>query len=190
MEAKHFERDYRERFTTGGILVRDFGDQGAAGQESSTRHLKIRTFASNTAVYPGSRLTLTVELELRPGMHVYAPGVSGEYIPVSWKMAESKAWINFDPEWPRSRNKRLKAIRQTVPVFENKFRVMRDLKMAQARDLYPAAAENKLSIKGDFRYQACDARVCYPPETVPLEWILEARPQDRERAPADLRKVK
>jgi hypothetical protein len=43
-------------------------------------------------------------------------------------------------------------------------------------------------LKGAFRYQACDDRVCYPPETVPVEWRFQFQGMERERAPAELQR--
>ena len=38
------------------------------------------------------------------------------------------------------------------------------------------------------RYQACDDRVCYPPESVALEWRFPYEGLVRERAPAELQR--
>ncbi len=45
------------------------------------------------------------------------------------------------------------------------------------------AGNGELKITGKLRYQACDDKICYLPETVPLEWTLKVEPLDRERAP-------
>ena len=49
-------------------------------------------------------------------------------------------------------------------------------------------AEGKLTIEGALKYQACDDRICYPPETVPVRWTLQVEGHDRERAPAELQR--
>jgi hypothetical protein len=50
--------------------------------------------------------------------------------------------------------------------------------------LQPIIASNgELKITGKLRYQACDDKICYLPETLPLEWTLKAEPLDRERVP-------
>jgi len=51
-----------------------------------------------------------------------------------------------------------------------------------------AGASGELVLKGSIRYQACDDRVCYPPETVPLEWHFPFEGLVRERAPAELQR--
>jgi hypothetical protein len=39
-----------------------------------------------------------------------------------------------------------------------------------------------LTITGSFDYQACDDKVCFPPQSVPLSWAVGVKPLDRERA--------
>jgi hypothetical protein len=39
-----------------------------------------------------------------------------------------------------------------------------------------------LTIAGTFAYQACDDKVCFLPQTVPLSWTIGVKPLDRERA--------
>jgi hypothetical protein len=46
----------------------------------------------------------------------------------------------------------------------------------------------ELTIEGNFRYQACDDRICYVPKTVPLRWTIRVEPLDTERAPAELQR--
>jgi AhpC/TSA family/Disulphide bond corrector protein DsbC len=190
VRGKYFEEDFRERYTAGNILWKQFGGPaGAPGATAETPHLRISTIASDAEARAGTRLSLALEIELKPGMHVYAPGVDGGYIPVSWTMAESKAWKAQDVVWPASRTLRLEAIRETVPVFEGRFRVMRDLTIAQQKDFTPLLGpDRKLTVEGTFRYQACDARECFPPQKIPLRWTFHLNPLDSQRAPAELQR--
>ncbi|HEV3061781.1 MAG TPA: hypothetical protein VGY48_26250 [Vicinamibacterales bacterium] len=42
-----------------------------------------------------------------------------------------------------------------------------------------------LTIIGQFDYQACDDRVCFTPQSVPLSWTIGVKPLDRERVKRD-----
>ncbi len=188
VKRKYFEEDHRERYSAANILVREFKAGGAAGQEIQAKHLKLRTSASNASIYPGSRVLLSLDVTLPAKMHVYAPGVEG-YRPVEWTMAESKSWIVTGAEFPPSRKLHLKAIGETVPVYERTVRISRDLVPGQAAELKPVVtADGNLTIEGVFRYQACDDKVCYAPESVPLKWVFPVGQLDSERAPPELRK--
>jgi hypothetical protein len=43
-------------------------------------------------------------------------------------------------------------------------------------------------VTGEFRYQACDDKQCYPPVAIPLEWSFAAQPHDGTRVPVELRR--
>jgi len=190
VRAKYFEDDFRERYTAANILWRQFGvGEGPVQVTADTPHLRISTVASDTEARAGTRLALALEIELKPGMHVYAPGVEGGYIPIDWSMAESKGWKAHEVVWPASRKLRLEAIHETVPVFEGKFRLTRDVTIGQQKDVTPLLSpDKKLTVEGTFRYQACDARECFPPQKIPLRWSFTVHPLDAQRAPAELQK--
>jgi hypothetical protein len=46
----------------------------------------------------------------------------------------------------------------------------------------------ELVVKGTFRYQSCTDTICYPPETVAVEWKFISESHDRERVPTELRR--
>jgi len=189
VRAKFFEDDFRERFTAANILWRQFGDRSGPVQASAeTPHLRLSVISSDAEARPGTRLALALEIDLKPGMHVYAPGVEGGYIPVEWSMAESKAWRAHDVTWPPSRKLRLEAIHETVPVYEGKFRLTRDLTIGQQKDLTPMGADRRIAVEGTFRYQACDAKECFPPQKIPVRWTFHVNPLDSQRAPAELQR--
>ena len=80
--SKYFEDDFKERISTADILAGSLGAPADKARESAkTKHLEITTAASNGLARPGLRIRLSVEIVLKPGMHVYAPGVKG-YIPI------------------------------------------------------------------------------------------------------------
>ncbi len=179
---KFFEADDIERYSASSILVRDFGAAGGGKTEIKTRHLKLITAASDATVWPGSRVTLMLDLELKPAMHVYAPGVVGGYIPADWKMEESQSWLALPAAYPASQMLNLPVIHETVPVYKDRAHLTRDLIVAQG------AFPGELVVEGAFRYQACDDRKCYAPQTVPVSWTFQVQPLDRVRAPANLRR--
>jgi peroxiredoxin len=182
VKRKYAEDDYRERISSASILVREFKDGAVAGQEIQAKHLTLRTSASNSSIYVGGRVMLILELVLPPKMHVYAPGVQG-YKPIEWSMAESKNWSAAKPDFPPSRMLRLPAIGETVPVYEGTLRITRELSVGR-----PNAADGPAIVEGLFRYQACDDKVCYVPEQVPLKWVFPVAAIDSVRVPPELRK--
>ena len=60
---------------------------------------------------------------------------------------------------------------EKVPVFQKPFRLMQEVTVLGAR-LQPGAT---VSVKGTVDFQACDDKVCYPPESAPVTWSLVVR---------------
>ena len=188
--AKYFEDDYTQRYTSGDILVSHFGESAGAVQSAAEgKHLRISASASNARVRSGQRISLVLDVQLGPRLHAYAPGVKSDYIPIEWSMKESPAIMVRAATYPAAKLLRLEAIGETAPVYEGAFRLARDVTIARDAAVRPLLnAEGKLIIEGALKYQACDEKICYPPEAVPVRWTLQVEGHDRERAPAELQR--
>ena len=185
--SKYFEDDFKERVSTADILARQFGGpvdvvRGAV----EAKHLQITTAASNDIARPGLRIALSLDIEMKPRMHVYAPGVQG-YIPIDWRLDEGgPAAKRHSFEYPHSEMLRLEAIGETVPVYRGHIRIRREITFGQEAVLKPLVSPTgEVIVKGSFRYQACDDRKCYVPEDVPLVWRFKYEGLDLQRAPSE-----
>ncbi len=185
--SKYFEDDFKERVSTADILARQFGApvdvvRGAV----EAKHLQITTAASNDIARPGLRIALSLDIEMKPRMHVYAPGVQG-YIPIDWRLDEGgPAAKRHSFEYPHSEMLRLEAIGETVPVYRGHIRIRREITFGQEAVLKPLVSPTgEVIVKGSFRYQACDDRKCYVPEDVPLVWRFKYEGLDLQRAPSE-----
>ena len=127
----------------------------------------IALSAETPAVKPGGEVTLAIEIDLKPGMHVYAPGVEN-YLPLAWTLKPSLGWTAREAVYPQPKLLHLEAIGETVPVFEGHLRLTRKLIVGPAQ-------RGELTIEGALRAQACDDRMCYLPETLPLVWKLRVQ---------------
>lgn len=188
--AKYFEEDHRDRYTAASVLAKTFGSEWVDGWTIiETPHIKLRYAATDPVVAAGSRVELVLDLELMPQMHVYAPGVQLSYKPVAWSIEPSAAWQVHPPSFPKARTLHLDVIDETVPVYEGRFRLTRDLTIGQQGEVRPVlSGGGELVIKGTFQYQACDDHQCFPPTSVPLEWKFRFQAHDASRAPAQLQR--
>jgi hypothetical protein len=186
--ARYFEDDYRERFTVAAILRQHFGEtSGTVAFRGETEHLKVTATLSADSATVGHRIGVELSIEMKPGMHVYAPGAPEDYIPVKWDVAESQAWKAHPAEFPQP--ERLRLAGEVVPVFHNQFRIRRDVTVGpDARNVTAAAPSGDLIIPGTLRYQACDETKCFPPQTISMQWKLRVSSMDRERAPVESRR--
>jgi hypothetical protein len=188
--SKYFVDDFRERDTAGEILVKQFGIRTEeAHSTADTKFFQATVSASNQLVHQGQHISLVLDLELKPGMHVYAPGVSDGYIPIDWKMADSPGFKAGAVNYPKPRTIRLEVIKETVPAYIGSLRLVRDIVIGTDQLVKPLLnAANELTVEGSLRYQVCDDRECYPPATLPLKWVLQFEPLDRQRVPAELQR--
>jgi hypothetical protein len=188
VQSKYFEERYQDRFTSASILVREFDDPGEVQGEAETPHLRVSWSASNREVLGGNRVSLILHVSMKPKMHVYAPDVTG-YLPVDWEMTSSAGWRDLPPEFPESKLLHLPAIDEIVPVYEGRFRVVRDVEIGANKQLRPLVnADGTIAVEGVFHYQACDDKVCYLPQQIPLKWTFGVNAYDRQRAPESLRR--
>jgi hypothetical protein len=188
--AKYFEDDYKDRVATADILARQFGASvDAARGVTETSQLKITVTASNATARPGLRIVLNLEVDLKPGMHVYAPGVK-DYIPIDWRLDEGGPAPKRHPfEYPKPEILHLDAIGETVPVYRGHIQIRREITFGQEGALKQfVGATGEVVVQGVFRYQACDDRKCYPPQDVPIEWRFHYDGLDRQRAPSELQR--
>lgn len=137
---------------------------GTARSEIHGKRLELLLSASREPGGAGGRIVLAADFELKPGVHVYAPGVEG-YIPIAWTLEPSADWRVRDVIYPEPETLHLAAIDETVPAFQGHFRLTREILLSPDR-------KGPLSVTGTLRYQACDDTMCYIPETLPLRWNI------------------
>lgn len=189
VKSKYFEEDYRQRQTLAALLAKDYGVVPVAGQSDiQAKHVKLHTASSTDEVSGGQRILLSVTVRMPKGYHIYAPGTAG-YIPVSWDLVSSPGWKEHPVTFPKSRVLYLKAIEEKVPVFEGTAVLTRDVTIADDRTLRSIQGpDGGFRIDGTVRYQACSERICFPPESVPVQWILKRVAHDSQRVPAELQR--
>ena len=143
----------------------------AAGDAStisrSTRHLKLTASLSSRLLTPGGRTTLIVDVEPRRGMHVYAPG--SKYQAVTVVIAPQPALKVYDTVYPPAKPYYFKPLNETVDVYDAPFRLRIDVAVVDATAASGTRAGSSVCTeRRRLDDQACDDRVCYLPETVPL----------------------
>jgi hypothetical protein len=185
IREKFFEANDLDRFTPSNVIGKLFPELvESVGQGVEAPHLRLTLAQSDRLAAPGNRFTLVAEVELTPGVHVYAPEVQG-YKPIQLAI-EALPEFTLEPvAYPRPKVLYLKAIRERLPVFEGKFRITQDATLSTSPEFVRSlGSEGKtITLGGELRYQACDRTVCYPPTSVPVEWQLKVFPLDRQRSP-------
>ena len=133
-----------------------------------TPHLSFTASLSPDTVKAGGRLSLIVDVVPKKGMHVYAPGTKYRAITVTLNSHRFLKASRLD--YPRPSIYVFKPLKEQVFVYSSPFKLTMDLAVGAV-----TPRTSPLKITGTLSYQACDDRVCYLPESVPLEWTIPVR---------------
>ena len=134
----------------------------------TTPHLTFTASLTPDVVKPGGRLSLVVRIVPKRRMHVYAPGTKYKAVTVTLNRS---AWLKpAKIVYPKPSIYFFKPFNEQVFVYSDSFK----LTMPIAIGTIPARM-TQVKISGTLSYQACDDRVCYLPQLVPLEWVVPVR---------------
>ena len=171
--SRFFEDYFWERNTVSNVLLQlGAGIAPVQATQVSNAHLDLSTYSSDTAVSPGTRFTLALEIVPKRGMHVYAPGAKN-YRVISLNIAPQPHVRTMPLRYPPSEVYDFAPLNERVPVFQKPFTLLMDVipeATAEARKAF--AGRKELVISGMLEYQACDDKLCYNPVSLPLSWTV------------------
>jgi hypothetical protein len=153
---------------------------GRGVRKVETPHLVLTTSSTDQAAAPGTRISLLLDIAPKPKMHVYAPEQK-ELIPISLSLTPDEAIKVHPAKFPKSEKYFFAPLNETQFVYSRPFRIVQDVTLAPT----PAVRERAsapgatLTISGTLRYQACDDKVCYMPQNLPVSWTVSLRPLER-----------
>ena len=124
---------------------------------------------------PTRAAQLTLVATPVPSVHVYAPG-NRDYIPVTVAVSPVDGLTIGEPAFPEGEPYFFAPLKQAVTVYSKAFTVRIPVK-ATAVFLKErrAAAADSVPLKGTLSYQACDDKVCFPPQTLPFTAAVRVR---------------
>jgi DsbC/DsbD-like thiol-disulfide interchange protein len=127
-------------------------------------HAAVSASPAEISAMVGTKLSLFVDVTPKAGIHVYAPG-SKDYIAVAVKLAPQLEVKAGKLEYPKS--EMMSFADERVPVFQKPFRLTQPVTLDKS-----VKAGATVTVSGTVTYQACDDRVCYPPESAPVAWTV------------------
>ena len=141
----------------------------------TTDHLAVIVGPADAAVVPGSRVSLTLDVRPKSGVHVYAPG-NADYRPVALRV-DPQPNVSVSPTtFPPPEDFYFQPLDEHVKVYEKPFRLVQDVTISGSAAAQKALrASGTLTVSGSFDYQACDDRVCFAPASVPVKWTIRIK---------------
>lgn len=179
--SRAFEQAYQERSTVSSLVARQGGRVNAPATRVSAPHLDITTYTTDQLAAPGTKFSVVLDITPGTRIHVYAPGVQG-YRPIGLRVAAQPGLVVGRTHFPASEIYVFKPLNERVPVFQRPFRIVQDVMLERSREAEAALRTTPtITIAATLDYQACDDKVCFNPQSIPLSWTIGVRPLDRER---------
>src|ERR1700751_2633566 len=114
----YFEAKYTDRFTANNVIGKLFPELAQeVGKSVEAPHLGLTLSQSDRTVVPGRPVTLIAEVQLPPGVHVYAPGAKG-YRPIQLVLTKPGGVESGPVSYPNSKMLYFEPTQEQVPVFE------------------------------------------------------------------------
>ena len=180
--SRVFEPTYQERRTISSVFADLGGKVDTPVTKTAAPHLEITSYLTDRVAAPGTRFSIVLDIRPEPRVHVYAPTVTG-YKPIALAVQPQAGLIVRDAQFPKAEDYFFKPLNEHVPVFQKPFRIVQDVEIDPSREAASTLKDMKtMTIGGTLNYQACDDKVCFNPQSVPLSWIIDLRPLDTERA--------
>ena len=180
--ARIFEPTYRERDTISSVLARLGGTLDVQATTISVPHLELTSYLTDPAAAPGTHISMVVDIKPDARVHVYAPGASG-YKPIAVTITAQPGLVVRELRIPKAEDYFFKPLNEHVPVFQKPFRLVQDVMIDPSREAAATLRDLKaMTITGTLNYQACNDKVCFTPQSVPLTWTVSLRQLDVERA--------
>jgi DsbC/DsbD-like thiol-disulfide interchange protein len=139
------------------------------GAQPLSKHAAISTAPAALTAAPGGKVALFVDMTPNPGVHVYAPGAK-DYIAVKVTLKPQADLKAGKITYPKSEMLFFAPLNETVPVYQKAFRLEQEVTLAKS-----VKAGSTVTVAGTLDFQACDDKVCFVPESVPVSWTVTVK---------------
>jgi DsbC/DsbD-like thiol-disulfide interchange protein len=130
-------------------------------------HATIAPSPSEVSGSAGAKVALVVDVTPKPGIHVYAPG-NTYYIPITVKLNAASEVKPGKLAYPKSEMALIADER--VAVFQKPFQLTQEISIDKS-----VKSGSQIVVAGMVNYQACDDKVCFPPESAPVSWTVTVK---------------
>ena len=159
---KSFYASHGVRDSVGRMLQEKFHitPEGCPTQTLETDDLKATASLTSGTVRRGQIQTFILNIEMKPGRHIYGPHLSGGYIPTTLTFQNIEDVRFGETVYPEPEPLTLKALNETLPVYEGCI-TLKATFLNRSRD--------NITVRARLDYQACDDRECYMPVQLDFE---------------------
>ncbi|MGH9646570.1 MAG: protein-disulfide reductase DsbD domain-containing protein [Bryobacteraceae bacterium] len=181
MRDKLFLPSYEYRPSATALALRNADRALAANSvEIDAGAFSATVTLSANRCFPGQELATALSIRLKPGWHIYGKPLAANYRATEL-VFESPIVGEQSMELPAAKPMLLKALGETLPVYEGELRATGRLGIKwsppmPAKFMEPfgkTIAPGPYKIAGTLRFQACSDTVCEAPQAIKFELPLE-----------------
>lgn len=137
---------------------------GVACGDGPPAVVSAKTVLATDAVHPGQTAKLAVLARIEPGYHINDHKPSLDYLIPTRVTFDSNPVVKVEKVvYPRGKPLKFDFLDAPISVYEGEVHVGSILKVS------PSASPGAYTLRGKFRYQACNDHACLPPVSVPFE---------------------
>jgi DsbC/DsbD-like thiol-disulfide interchange protein len=150
------------RFVVLGLLC--MGQASIFADEHTERKPLVEVLPiQSVKLQPGESSHVGISILIAEGFKVQANPAASEFlIPLELRITGTEKVVFGTPVYPPPSLHRLKGGVQDLTIYEGSVEITLPVSVDEA------TMTGEISLPADLRFQACDARRCYAPDTVPL----------------------
>ena len=142
--------------------------------------VSAKTVLATDAVHPGQTAKLAVLARIEPGFHINAHKPSLDYLIPTRVAFDSTPILKVERTvYPSGKSVKFDFLDSPISVYEGEIRVGSILKVGASTR--PGA----YTLRGQFKYQACNDHACLPPTSVPFDVSIRVAPSSVPLKPAN-----
>lgn len=141
---------------------------GQSFRKNQPARVAVEARAGSAITKAAQTVELTLTATPLPDIHVYAPG-NPNYIAVSVTVMPVPGLSIGSPVFPAGEDYFFAPLKEAVKVYSKPFVIRLPVKVSSAftRARAPETGAT-VTVKGTVDYQACDDKVCFPPQSQPF----------------------
>lgn len=163
---KQFFRQYQVRPAAASVLKDAFGVDFEVHEnpraQAEGAGIRIEAVLAEDGLVFMQRVPLYVTLDLDDGLHVYGRPVPEGYIPTEVAVTAPEGVRVWEPRYPSTRPFRVEGIDEEFQAFDGRVEIEVPLTSSVREG-------ESVTLEVEVRYQACDERQCFLPQTVRLQ---------------------
>jgi thiol:disulfide interchange protein DsbD len=140
---------------------------------------EVTPLIERAGVHAGDAVRVALKVSLPEGLHTQSNRPRDPLLIPTELSVDAPAGVTVDEiVWPPSTDLNQAGQDKPLAVFEREFVVGVQLSLA-------AAQADDLTLPAKLRYQACDANLCYPPQSAEFVWRVHILPVSDAKPPVD-----